>query len=147
MTWEYALTGLMIGIIIGVLAMRFGTHQIRQHQTLRYELEKSQAELDEYRKELTSHFARSAELLNNIADSYRQLYQHMAKSSNSLLPNQSREDNPFHYALLETETVAHEEENINTDVNTREGNDKISAERQPRDYPEITSGLLRTNRH
>ena len=84
MTWEYALIGLVVGIIIGAVAMRFGNRKLRQQQALQYELEKNKAELDEYREELVSHFARSAELLDTMAHDYRQLYQHMAKSSSSL---------------------------------------------------------------
>ena len=64
MTWEYALIGLVVGIIIGAVAMRFGNRKLRQQQALQYELEKNKAELDEYREELVSHFARSAELLD-----------------------------------------------------------------------------------
>ena len=86
MTWEYALIGLVVGIVIGAVAMRFGNRKLRQQQSLQYELEKNKAELEEYREELVSHFARSAELLDNMATDYRQLYQHMAKSSSSLLP-------------------------------------------------------------
>ncbi len=80
MTWEYALIGLVVGIIIGAVAMRFGNRKLRQQQALQYELEKNKAELEEYREELVSHFARSAELLDNMAHDYRQLYQHMAKA-------------------------------------------------------------------
>ncbi len=86
MTWEYALIGLVVGIVIGAVAMRFGNRKLRQQQSLQYELEKNKAELEEYREELVSHFARSAELLDNMAPDYRQLYQHMAKSSSNLLP-------------------------------------------------------------
>lgn len=80
MTREYALIGLVVGIIIGAVAMRFGNRKLRQQQALQYELEKNKAELEEYREELVSHFARSAELLDNMAHDYRQLYQHMAKA-------------------------------------------------------------------
>lgn len=80
MTWEYALIGLVVGIIIGAVAMRFGNRKLRQQQALQFELEKNKTELEEYREELVSHFARSAELLDNMADDYRQLYQHMAKA-------------------------------------------------------------------
>jgi uncharacterized membrane-anchored protein YhcB (DUF1043 family) len=90
MTWEYALIGLVVGIIIGAVAMRFGNRKLRQQQALQFELEKNKAELEEYREELVSHFARSAELLDNMAHDYRQLYQHMAKSSNNLLPDSWR---------------------------------------------------------
>ena len=55
MTWEYALIGLVVGIIIGAVAMRFGNRKLRQQQALQYELEKNKAELDEYREELVSH--------------------------------------------------------------------------------------------
>lgn len=103
MTWEYALIGLVVGIIIGAVAMRFGNRKLRQQQALQYELEKNKAELEEYREELVSHFARSAELLDTMAHDYRQLYQHMAKSSSSLLPEMSAESNPFRNRLAESE--------------------------------------------
>lgn len=99
MTWEYALIGLVVGIIIGAVTMRFGNRKLRQQQALQYELEKNKAELEEYREELVSHFARSAELLDNMADDYRQIYQHMAKSSSNLLPGMSPENNPFRNRL------------------------------------------------
>lgn len=70
MTWEYALIGLVVGIIIGAVAMRFGNRKLRQQQALQYELEKNKAELEEYREELVSHFARSAELLDTMAHDY-----------------------------------------------------------------------------
>jgi len=54
MTWEYALIGLVVGIIIGAVAMRFGNRKLRQQQALQYELEKNKAELDEYREELVA---------------------------------------------------------------------------------------------
>ena len=44
MTWEYALIGLVVGIIIGAVAMRFGNRKLRQQQALQYELEKNKAD-------------------------------------------------------------------------------------------------------
>ncbi|WP_237386557.1 Z-ring associated protein ZapG [Xenorhabdus sp. Sc-CR9] len=127
MTWEYALIGLIIGFIGGALVVRFGSSKLRQQNALQAELEKNRAELEEYRKELVSHFARSAELLDNMARDYRQLYQHMAKSSNDLMPNIPVQDNPFNYRLGESEA----EKN------------KIAADKPPRDYSEGASGLFR----
>jgi len=126
MTWEYALIGLVVGIVIGAVAMRFGNRKLRQQQALQYELEKNKAELEEYREELVSHFARSAELLDNMADDYRQLYQHMAKSSSSLLPEMTAESNPFRNRLAESEA----------------SNDQAPVQ-MPRDYSDGASGLLR----
>ena len=58
MTWEYALIGLVVGIIIGAVTMRFGNRKLRQQQALQYELEKNKAELDEYRGITGYHGAR-----------------------------------------------------------------------------------------
>ncbi|MFP1723766.1 Z-ring associated protein ZapG [Lonsdalea quercina] len=127
MTWEYALIGLVIGVIIGAVAMRFGNRKLRQQQVLQHELEKSKADLEQYRQELVSHFARSAELLDNMADDYRKLYQHMAKSSNELLPEEQSRENPFNYRLTEAES----------------DNDQVPVKMPPRDYSESASGLLR----
>ncbi|MGY0160117.1 Z-ring associated protein ZapG [Edwardsiella tarda] len=129
MTWEYALIGLVVGLIIGALAMRFGNRKLRQQQALQDELEKSKTDLDQYRQELVNHFARSAELLDNLAKDYRQLYQHMATSSNNLLPDMPAHDNPFRYRLTEAD------------------NDQAPVEIPPRDYSEGASGLLRADRH
>lgn len=129
MTWEYALIGLVVGIIIGALAMRFGNRKLRQQQTLQDELEKNKTDLDQYRLELVNHFARSAELLDNMAKDYRQLYQHMATSSNNLLPDMPVQENPFRYRLTEAD------------------NDQAPVEIPPRDYSDGASGLLRAERH
>lgn len=127
MIWLYALVGLVVGLIIGALAMRFAHRGLREQQALKYELEMKKSELEEYHKELTGHFARSAELLDKMAGDYRELYQHMAKSSGSLLPEMSSETNPFHNRLGESEA----------------SNDQ-SPVRIPRDYSEGASGLLRS---
>ncbi|MDX7988578.1 DUF1043 family protein [Xenorhabdus sp. 12] len=127
MTWEYALIGLIIGFIVGALAVRFGSSKLRQQNAQQAELDKNRAELEEYRKELVNHFARSAELLDNMARDYRQLYQHMAKSSNELMPDMPVRDNPFNYRLNEPETET----------------SKITTNEPPRDYSEGASGLFR----
>lgn len=126
MTWEYALIGLVVGIVIGAISMRFSKSKLQQ-ESLQYELKQSKAELDEQRKKLSNHFARSAELLDNMADDYRQLYQHMLKSSNNLLPNQRVKENPFRYRLSEAET----------------DNEQIPAKTQPQDSLKNASNLLR----
>lgn len=127
MTWKYALIGLVVGIIIGAVAMRFGNRKLRQQQALQYELEKNKAELDEYREELVSHFGPQRGITGYHGARLRQLYQHMAKSSSSLLPELSAEANPFRNRLAESEA----------------SNDQAPVQ-MPRDYSEGASGLLRT---
>ncbi|ETS32919.1 cytochrome D ubiquinol oxidase subunit III [Photorhabdus temperata] len=127
MTWEYALIGLVVGFVIGALVMRFGNTKLRQQGALQTELENNKSELEVYRKELVGHFAHSAELLDNMARDYRQLYQHMAKSSHELMPNMPVQENPFNYRLTESEA----------------DNDQAPVKMPPRDYSDGASGLFR----
>src|SRR5699024_12231 len=99
-----------------------------KQRALQYELTKKESELDAYREELVNHFAHSAELLDRMANDYRQLYQHMAKSSSELLPEMSAENNPFFNCLKDSEA----------------NNDQAPVH-VPRDYSEGASGLLRTH--
>ena len=107
--------------------MRYGNKTMRQQDAIKAELDTKKEELDTYRNELVSHFARSAELLDNMAKDYRQLYQHMAKSSNELMPDMPVQDNPFNYRLSESEAA----------------NDQSPIKMPPRDYSEGASGLFR----
>ncbi|NHB96247.1 Z-ring associated protein ZapG [Photorhabdus stackebrandtii] len=127
MTWEYALIGLVVGFVIGALVMRFGNTKLRQQGALQTELENNKLELEEYRKELVGHFAHSAELLDNMARDYRQLYQHMVKSSHELMPNMPVQENPFNYRLTESEA----------------DNDQAPVKMPPKDYSDGASGLFR----
>lgn len=124
MAW-YVLISFVLGIVIGAVAMRFGNKKLHQQQALQNELEQSKNELAKYRQELVNHFAHSAELLDTMANDYRQLYQHMVKSSNHLLPDMPQHDSPFRYRLTEAD------------------NDQAPANLPPRDYSEKASGLLR----
>lgn len=135
MTWEYALyiaIGVVVGFILGALAVRFGNPKVREQNKIAFELKKSQAELEDYRKELTSHFAHSAELLDKMAKDYRQLYEHMASSSSALLPDLPGAHNPFSYKLADK--LAESEAD----------NDQIPVE-IPRDYSVKPSGLLKSD--
>ncbi|AWH88395.1 Z-ring associated protein ZapG [Limnobaculum parvum] len=134
MTWEYALiAGLVVGLIIGALVMRFGNRKLRQQTALQQELNKNKAELEAYRQELVSHFSHSAELLEKMAQDYRQFQKHMIKSSTALLPDMATSDNPFSYINYKPVSSASEQE-------------QLSANIPPRDYSEGASGLFRPER-
>ncbi len=89
-------TGMVIGFIVAWLIMRDNT----QHKDLKRELEKSQNELEQYRQKLTEHFSGSADLLDNISRDYNKLYQHLARYSSDLIPNQPEQENPFSKPLM-----------------------------------------------
>ncbi|WP_216782712.1 Z-ring associated protein ZapG [Candidatus Profftia tarda] len=128
MTLEYALINLVVGILIGILAMRFGSLKRYQKRMLQSQLEKNKNELEQYRQELVRHFAHSAELLDNMANDYRQIYQYMLKSSNNLPLDIPRQDDSFQHTLAEDQ-------------------DHDLLECPPRDYSERASGILRARHH
>ncbi|WP_457913667.1 ZapG family protein [Candidatus Gillettellia adelgis] len=125
MTWEYTLIGLVVGIIMSTIVMRFRYRKLRHQHVLQRDLDNKKTELGKYHKELLDHFAYSVEFLDSIAQDYRKLYQHMEKRSNGWpidFPNQKHSSC---YQLRETES----------DKN------KLSVE-IPRDYSEGSSDLL-----
>ena len=89
-------------------------------------LHASAARLFSCRPEEIAVGSSATELLDNMATDYRQLYQHMAKSSSSLLPEMTAETNPFRNRLADSEA----------------GNDQAPVQ-MPRDYSDGASGLLR----
>ncbi|MGP1927505.1 MAG: Z-ring associated protein ZapG [Arsenophonus sp. NC-QC1-MAG3] len=125
MIWEYALIGLIVGFIIGALVVRFRNTKLHNQQTLQDELKKKNHELEEYHKELINHFAYSAELVDKMAKDYRQLYQHIVKSSHELMSDMPIQNNFFNYHL------------------TKLDNNQAHINLPPKDYSEGSSGLFR----
>lgn len=131
MTWEYALiVGLIVGLLIGALTMRFGNRKLRQQTALQQTLNKNKEELETYRQELVSHFSQSAELLEKMAQDYRQFQKHMIKSSTTLLPDIATSDNPFSYINYKP-------------VSSDSDKEQLTVGEPPRDYSEGESGLFR----
>lgn len=128
MTWEYGIIGLVIGLALGAILMRFGSSKLRDQHAVQYELEKTRAELQDHKQEVSNHFAKSAELLNEMTNSYRELYQHMAQSSQHLLPEELAVQDAFQHRLSDNPA-----------------NKDAESVQMPRDYSESASGLLRNN--
>lgn len=126
MTWEYGVIGLVVGMAIGAITMRFGSRTLRSQHQIQYELEKTRAELADHKKDLKGHFERSTELLDKMAQDYRDLHQHLTRSSIDMLPEHSVSDPRSVWQLSEAEA----------------GNDQTPIE-IPRDYSEGASGILR----
>lgn len=129
MTWTIII--FLAGILIGALAVRLTNKSVKQQKTLKKELDKSKYELEQFRQELVDHFARSADLLDNVAKDYSKLYEHMAKTSTELMPNLPAQDNPFAKRITSLEAVkddAKDEENI---------------DQAPRDYANGATGLFK----
>jgi uncharacterized membrane-anchored protein YhcB (DUF1043 family) len=72
--------GLAVGVGIGYLALG-GGRRTRELED-RYEL--LQREFDSYRDQVSQHFQRTSELVQNMTQSYRDVYEHLAHGSQAL---------------------------------------------------------------
>lgn len=94
-----------MGVVVGTLGMRFLNPKLREQKILQTQLERNKADLEQYRQELIDYFAHSSELLDNMAQDYRKLYQHIAKNSNQLLPDLPLKNNLSHPPLTEVDSI------------------------------------------
>lgn len=126
MPWIYAIVGLLVGAILGIVISRLTTPQYKKQKVMQKELDSAKFALEQQRQELADHFAQSAEMLDTLGKDYTKLYQHMAKTSSELLPNTPEQENPF------VKTIAqHSDEK------------ESSQEEQPKDYAQGATGLFK----
>lgn len=129
MPWIYAIVGLLVGTIVGVVISRLTTPEYKKQKSVQKELEAAKFELEQQRQELVDHFAQTAEMLDTLGKDYTKLYQHMAKTSLELLPNLPEQDNPFDKkTAMSTEQIEEDQSNVNE---------------QPKDYANGATGLLK----
>lgn len=87
MSWIIGLTCFLIGAAAGALLFRvFRSDEVRI-QELEARLQALGEEHENYRNSVHSHFNGSARLLNELTDSYRKVYLHMANSAQALCPD------------------------------------------------------------
>ena len=78
----------IICLLIGSAAGYFMLSRIRPEQQSRAALEKQfndmQKQQQDYQQEVSGHFDRTAELLNDLAESYRSVHNHIAEGAQTL---------------------------------------------------------------
>ncbi|MGY2575825.1 Z-ring associated protein ZapG [Vibrio sp. C8] len=128
MPWIYAIVGLLVGLVAGVVISRLTTPQYKAQKSLQKDLDGAKYALEQQRQELADHFAQTAEMLDTLGKDYTKLYQHMSKTSSELLPNLPEQDNPF------VKQIAQQKDESTTDD---------TLEEQPKDYALGATGLLK----
>ncbi|MBW3697149.1 DUF1043 family protein [Vibrio sp. T187] len=128
MPWMYAIVGLLVGAILGVVIARLTKPEYKNQKSVQKELDSAKFALEQQRQELADHFAQTAEMLDTLGKDYTKLYQHMEKTTSELLPNLPEQDNPF------VKTAAQHSEKADDTVTT------IS--QPPKDYANGSTGLF-----
>ncbi len=82
--WIIGIVALAIGAVIGYLMGRSSASDTSQQDELKKQLEAAHLELNGYKEQVNGHFARTAELVNNLTESYKDVHQHLASSAQQL---------------------------------------------------------------
>jgi uncharacterized membrane-anchored protein YhcB (DUF1043 family) len=72
------------GVLLGIVVAQAIGRRLDRHADLRAELERVKAEHQAYRNEVYSHFAKTAELFQEMTDTYRGVYEHLATGASEL---------------------------------------------------------------
>ena len=105
--WLIAIGSLAVGIVIGIaFTRRLGTDATRIQQ-LEEKLESMSESHTEYRTNVSEHFNMTSELINQMTDSYKKVYEHLASGAQDLCSDQVAEKLlPLQSdAMFENETV------------------------------------------
>lgn len=86
--WSLLLVALFLGLVSGFLISYLWLNQDSRARGLQAELERSREELKEYRQKVNQHFQKTAELFEDMTDRYREVYRHLAASSQDLCGEQ-----------------------------------------------------------
>lgn len=121
--WTAIIAAFVIGVIVGFVILRSFKGNVQQQIKLESELKATRAQVEAQETQLEQHFAQSAQLLSTLADDYKKLYQHLAHSSETLLP-EAEQAEFFKQPKLEAQPH--------------------SADSQPQDYSAGSSGLLKS---
>lgn len=130
MPWIYALVGLVVGAVLGVIISRLTTPEYKKQKNIQKELDTAKFELEQQKQDLADHFAQTAEMLDSLGKEYTKLYQHMTKTSSDLLPNIPAQDNPFNKKVVEQ-------------THSEQSELEQSLDEAPKDYASGATGLLK----
>lgn len=84
MIWLAAIGGLAVGVVIGVVfASRLNTNPSRVRE-LENQIRDLKDNSNNYRDSVSDHFSMTAELVQHMTESYKEVYQHLATGAQEL---------------------------------------------------------------
>ncbi len=140
MEYMYAGAWLLAGVVIGAVLARIITlRQLDQHK-LKLELAESQAQLEQYRQDVSTHLETTNQLMTQLQDNYARIARHIADSRMQLVerPTESVKQD-INY--LSGDTAAYIRQSLHQIDEKRRV--YSTAEQQPLDYSGEASGLIK----
>ena len=74
----------VLGVIIGYLASKKMGASLKEQALLQQQIEELQNQQQNYRSEVSDHFAETAQLFNQLTNSYRNVHNHLAEGAQTL---------------------------------------------------------------
>lgn len=90
MTWLNALAIFAAGAVSGALLLYVLLPARRQYGRLMRERDEARKALNDYRRQVDHHFVRTAELVNQLTESYRQVHEHLSSGARDLCSEAGR---------------------------------------------------------
>lgn len=87
MSWIIGFISFLIGAAAGALLFRAFRSDEAKVLTLELKLQKLSEEHENYKNNVHSHFSNTAKLFNDMTESYRNVYLHMANGAQTLCPD------------------------------------------------------------
>jgi uncharacterized membrane-anchored protein YhcB (DUF1043 family) len=122
MTWLIGLISFAAGLLAGAVLYKQLKSDEAKVRMLEEQLENVERDFESYKDNVHSHFNNTATLLNNLTDSYREVYRHMAAGAQALCPE---------YISEQLSHSAKAQDSLTWDTFTEEAGDAILP---PRDY-------------
>jgi len=92
-TWVlYLCMGVVIGGVAGFYFAKLDDFSKKQKRALEEKLKTSEAELMDYKQQVTHHFKETAALVNNMTESYQKVHEHLAIGAGTLCNNEVEVD-------------------------------------------------------
>jgi len=120
--WIFTVISLLIGFSLGLIFSRLIPAGEEEKKELEQTLKEKEEELAKYKEEVSTHFSKTADLVNNLTDSYKSVHQHLASGVQTLCSENTGEKlvyNPSHKLeakaenpdIIETTAANHEADN------------------------------------
>jgi len=110
--WIIGILGVLIGIGLGSIFTYLLTARGNRSRHLQVELDQLKMNFQDYRDQVTHHFMRTSELVQEMTQSYRSVYEHLASGAQQLC---GEANNPALGHRYEPRPVSHEAEEILAD--------------------------------
>ena len=136
MDWTISIVTFIIGALLGYFICKIQSNSGQPSEAQEAKNQQLQTELDQYKQDVEQHFSSSADLLNKMAQDYSKIYQHMAQSQQTLLPDSEPSIAPL---FLEETKEKLEHESI---VQNELAEEEPPQAAQPNDYVQGSHGII-----